>query len=136
MSRPIITCSKCEAPIPGGGRCPNCWSSVPREGWLRRILRGLGLGTPVVIRTESITCTERIEVQDLHTGKVQVYDSLDKLPAEIRGKIEQARRDAGPATTRTKITVTDASWTTRTHDSVDEMPPDICQMYERALRKQ
>ena len=56
-----------------------------------------------------------------------------KLLAEIRGKIEQARRDAGPATTRTKITVTDASGTTRTYDSVDEMPPDIRQMYERAL---
>ncbi|MBI2161909.1 MAG: hypothetical protein HYU25_16295 [Candidatus Rokubacteria bacterium] len=116
------------------GRCPNCWSSVLREGWLRRILRGLGLGTPVVIRTESITRTERIEVQDPHTGKVQVYDSLDKVPADLRAKIEQAKRDAGPAATSTKITVTDASGTTRTYDSVDEMPADIRQMYERAQR--
>ena len=130
-----MTCSKCGAQVPrGAGRRPNCWSSLPREGWLRRLLRGLGLGTPVVIRSESITRTERIEVQDPHTGNVQVYDSLDKVRADIREKIEQAKRDAGPAGTRTKITVTDASGTTRTYDSVDDMPAEIRQMYERAQR--
>lgn len=113
-----MTCSICGAQIPGGvGRCPNCWSSLPREGWLRRLLRGLGLGTPVVIRTESITRTERIEVQEPRTGKVQLYDSLDKVPADIRA-----------------MTVTDASGTTRTYDSVDEMPAEIREIYERALK--
>lgn len=88
-----MTCSRCGAQIPGGVvRCPNCWSSLPREGWLRRLLRGLGLGTPVVIRSESITRTKRIEVQDPQTGKIQVYDALDKVPADLRAKIEQARR--------------------------------------------
>jgi len=61
--------------------------------------------------------TEGVEVQDPQTGQVRVYRSLDEVPADIRAKIEQARSTAQQSA-NTKITVKDASGSTRTYDSV------------------
>ncbi len=61
--------------------------------------------------------TEGVEVQDPQTGQVRVYGSLDEVPADIRAKIEQARSTAQQSA-HTKITVKDASGSTRTYDSV------------------
>src|SRR5690348_16226095 len=90
----LMICLKCGAQIPGSlDRCPNCWSAVPRQGWLGWILRSLGLGAssalPLGTQT-TIIRTERIEVTDPKTGQVRVYNSLNDLPADLRDKIEQA----------------------------------------------
>jgi hypothetical protein len=70
-------------------------------------------------------------VQDPHTGQVHVYGSLDEVPADLRKKIEAARGAARQSGARPKITVKDASGTTRTYASVDEMPEEIRKLYER-----
>lgn len=134
-----MTCVKCGAQIPKGqGRCPNCWSSAPRQGWLERLLRGLGLGASSALRLGTKTTiirTERIEVTDPQTGQVRVYSSLNEVPVEMREKIEQARHAAEGTAARTKITVTDASGATRTYGSVEEMPAEIRKIYEQVERE-
>jgi len=84
-----------------------------------------------------------IQVKDERSGETKTYSSLADVPAEIRQQIEQAKsggaltkvtaRDAS-GVTRTKITVKDASGVTRTYESVDQLPPDIRALYERALK--
>ena len=88
---------------------------------MQRILRSLGFRVPAprtVLKTRTTEIrTERVEVQDPQTGQVRVYRSLDEVPADIRAKIEQARSTAQQSA-NTKITVKDASGSTRTYDSV------------------
>jgi hypothetical protein len=136
-----MACAKCGLHVPErADRCPNCLNAVRREGLLGRLFAGLRRGAPAApaasttIRTTE-THTERIRVQDPKTGEVVVYESLDELPAAMRETIEAARRAAGSPGIRTKITVTDASGTTRTYGSVEEMPDEIRKIYERALHQ-
>ena len=139
-----MTCSHCGLHIPDGTeRCPSCGQAVRREGFLRRLLAGFGLGpaskpsTPTQstgaptthIRTTRVT--EQIKVRDPRTGEVRVYGSLDEVPAELRAPIEAARRAAAEGGNRTTITVTDASGVTRTYASVEDMPDDLRRIYER-----
>lgn len=64
----------------------------------------------------------------------QMRGSFDELPADLRPKVEAAQREALQGGGRGTITVTDASGTTRTYESVDQMPPGIRAIYERARR--
>ena len=102
-------------------RCPSCYYPVPRASFVQRILRALGFRVPAprtVVKTRTTEIrTEGVEVQDPQTGQVRVYRSLDEVPADIRAKIEQARSTAQQSA-NTKITVKDASGSTRTYDSV------------------
>lgn len=117
-----MTCSQCGAQLPQGtDRCPSCYYPVPRASFVQRILRALGFRVPAprtVVKTRTTEIrTERVEVQDPQTGQVRVYGSLDEVPADIRAKIEQAQSTAQQSA-NTKITVKDASGSTRTYDSV------------------
>src|SRR5439155_9276230 len=106
-------------------------SASPRHGSMpelllsgaSRELRATNLGfrvpaprTVLKTRTTEIR-TERVEVQDPQTGQVWVYGSLDEVPADVRAKIAQARSTAQQSA-HTKITVKDASGSTRTYDYV------------------
>jgi hypothetical protein len=89
-------------------------------------------GSPPV--SLKIAVTERYHVRDLQTGQITTYASLDDVPPALRARIGQAR--AGAAGSRTaKITVTDASGTTRTYDSIEAMPADLRAIYERAIKE-
>ena len=59
------------------------------------------------------------------------------MPPDIRARIEQARASAGPnlGASHTKIVVKDASGTTRSYDSFEQMPAEIRAIYERALKE-
>ena len=131
-----MTCGTCGAPMrEDAERFPSCAAPVRREGWLRRVLRALGAGTSPARRVSKTTYTirtQRIELKDPKTGDVRVCDSLKDLPEEIRKKIDPARLDIAATTAPTTITVTDASGTTRTYDSVDQMPADVRALYARA----
>ena len=121
-SNQVMTCSQCGAQLPlGTDRCPSCYYPVPRASFAQRILRALGFRVPAprtVVKTRTTEIrTEGVEVQDPQTGQVRVYRSLDEVPADIRAKIEQARSTAQQSA-NTKITVKDASGSTRTYDSV------------------
>jgi len=82
---------------------------------VQRILRSLGFRVPAprtVLKTRTTEIrTEGVEVQDPQTGQVR------EVPADIRAKIAQARSTAQQSA-HTKITVKDASGSTRTYDSV------------------
>ena len=128
-----MTCSQCGAQLPQGtDRCPSCYYPVPRASFVQRILRSLGFRVPAprtVLKTRTTEIrTEGVEVQDPQTGQVR------EVPADIRAKIAQARSTAQQSA-HTKITVKDASGRTRTYDSVDEMPAEIRQIYERVRRE-
>src|SRR5438093_1756820 len=128
-----MTCSQCGAQLPQGtDRCPSCYYPVPRASFVQRILRSLGFRVPAprtVLKTRTTEIrTEGVEVQDPQTGQVR------EVPADIRAKIAQARSTAQQSA-HTKITVKDASGSTRTYDSVDEMPAEIRQIYERVRRE-
>ncbi len=143
-----MDCANCGLRVPeGAARCPNCLRATARPGLLRQLARALGLGaaarpsTQVTNRTTEIRT--HIQVKDERSGETKTYSSLADAPSEIRQQIEQAKsggaltkvtaRDAS-GVTRTKITVKDASGVTRTYESVDQLPPDIRALYERALK--
>jgi hypothetical protein len=139
-----MTCPHCQLHVPDeAARCPNCGQPVQRTGLLRRILGGLGLvssppgpatTTPTAqIRTTRVTM--QIKVRNPKTGEVRVYGSLDEVPAELRGPIEDATRASVGSRASTKITVTDASGVTRTYASMEEMPEDLRRIYERAQQE-
>ena len=89
-------------------------------------------GSPPV--SVKIAVTERYHVRDLQTGQITTYASLDDVPPALRARIGQAR--VGAAGSRTaKITVTDASGSTRTYDSLEAMPADLRAIYERAIKE-
>jgi hypothetical protein len=89
-------------------------------------------GSPPV--SLKIAVTERYHVRDLQTGQITTYASLDDVPPALRARIGQTR--AGAAGSRSaKITVTDASGTTRTYDSLEAMPADLRAIYERAIKE-
>jgi hypothetical protein len=139
-----MTCPHCQLHVPDeAARCPNCGQPVQRAGLLRRILGGLGLGssppgpattTPTAqIRTTRVTM--QIKVRNPKTGEVRVYGSLDEVPADLRGPIEDATRASVGSGASTKITVTDASGVTRAYASVEEMPEDLRRIYEQAQQE-
>jgi hypothetical protein len=143
-----MDCPNCGLRVPEGtARCPNCLRAMPRSGLLQRLARALGLGgrswpsMQVTNRTTEIRT--RIQVKDGRSGETKTYSSLADAPAEIRQQMEQAK--AGDALTkitvrdasgvkRTEITVKDASGVIRTYESIDQLPPDIRALYERALK--
>ena len=89
-------------------------------------------GSPPV--SVKIAVTERYHVRDLQTGQITTYASLDDVPPALRARIGQARVDAAGSRTA-KITVTDASGSTRTYDSIEAMPADLRAIYERAIKE-
>jgi hypothetical protein len=56
------------------------------------------------------------------------------VPPALRARIGQARVGAA-GSRRAKITVTDASGSTRTYDSIEAMPDDLRAIYERAIKE-
>jgi hypothetical protein len=103
-----------------------------RRGDRPTLAATLAPGSPPV--SLKIAVTERYHVRDLQTGQITTYASLDDVPPALRARIGQAR--AGAAGSRTaKITVTDASGTTRTYDSIEAMPADLRAIYERAIKE-
>jgi hypothetical protein len=86
---------------------------------------------PVSLR---IAVTERYHLRDLQTGQITTYASLDDVPPALRARIGQARVGAA-GSRRAKITVTDASGSTRTYDSIEAMPDDLRAIYERAIKE-
>jgi hypothetical protein len=61
-------------------------------------------------------------------GQERTYRSLDEMPAELRAKIEQARRE-GPTQTRTYMRVT-RDGETREYMSERELPPQLRERLE------
>lgn len=157
-----MNCSQCGLHIPEGAQtCPNCRAPVRQPGFLERLFGWLAPARQPTIHRQVIRKTE-IKEQPFQiveaTGQQQVYRSLEEVPPELRStveealraaasgaaaggkvrvtvKIEESRRTVSPAATqdaKVRITVKDASGQERTYHSVEEMPPEIRALYERA----
>ena len=135
-----MRCPKCGAEIPKRSTlCRFCLEPVKREGFLSRLLRGLGGASVTVVKTSmpagtkvNIKVTETIKIRDRVTGEMREYHSLDEVPLEYREKIRQAREAAVRGQGGSVISVTNAAGQVQTYHSPDEMPPDVRAMYEKA----
>jgi hypothetical protein len=134
-------CEKCGAEIAEGWTvCRSCYEPVKREGVLTRLLRFLGArvsldktssaaGTSV-----SINLSERIKIRDPKTGEMRECLSLDEFPVEERVKIlRQARQAALTGKAANVIIVKDVTGKVQTYQSIEEMPPELRTLYEKAL---
>jgi hypothetical protein len=136
-------CEKCGAEIAEGWTvCRSCFEPVKREGILSRWLQFFG-GTRASSEKLSpgggtkvnVKLSERIKIRDPLTGELREYHSLDEVPVEYREKIRQARQAALSGQGGNVISVTDASGKVQTYQSVEEMPPELRALYEKALGK-
>jgi len=130
-------CSKCGAEIADDWTvCRSCFESVKREGLLARLKRFLGSGraSPNSMSV-NITQNELIKIRDPFTGNLLEYRSLDEVPAELRGQIRKLREQALAGGGAGTITITDSSGKVSTYHSVEELPPEMRQLYDKALRQ-
>jgi hypothetical protein len=82
---------------------------------------------------------QTFKIRDATTGEMREYHSLDEVPESYREQLRQARdaalsgKDVLIAGRTTKITWTDSSGTTHHCNSLDELPPQIRALYEKAM---
>ena len=139
--------------------CPNCFDRLEPPGLWRKFLslfRPAGQFRPPVIVNH--TRTETIKIVD-EKGNRQEYHSLDEVPPELRAEFEKLESEmikekgklasfttaspTGNATTsgiinQQKVSVfklRDDSGNERIYHSLDELPPDIRALIERAQQK-
>ena len=80
----------------------------------------------------NLTISTRIKIRDARTGELKEYRSLDEVPEEYRDKIRQAQQSALGNPGTNAITVTDAAGKVQTYHSVEELPPELRALYEKA----
>lgn len=76
--------------------------------------------------------TETIKIRNAKTGELHEYHSLNEVPEEFRETIRQAEEAALNGQTGSKITWTDSSGTVHRYNFVDEMPPELRALYDKA----
>jgi|GEM_PF-4076890 len=79
------------------------------------------------VRVSSLQQNKSVTVKT-PDGQERTYRSLDEMPAELRAKIEQARRE-GPMQTRTYMRVS-RNGETREYTSERDLPPGLRQRLE------
>jgi hypothetical protein len=142
ISQRIMTrhCEKCGAEIAEGWTvCRSCYEPVKREGVLTRLLRFLGArvslekSSSVAGTRVSISLSERIKTRDPQTGEMRECLSLDEFPVEEREKIlQQVRQAALTGKAANVIILKDATGKVQTYQSIEEMPPELRALYEKA----
>ena len=140
--------------------CPKCFARLKPPGLWRKFLSlfqsaGQSRPTRPIIDIKK-TVTIRMVGED---GQPHEYHSLDEVPPDLRAEIEKLESDVmkergesvsftetSPAgdVTKSKIIsqkslsvfkVKDASGNEQTYQSLDEMPPDIRALFERAQKQ-
>jgi hypothetical protein len=153
-----MDCPACGALIAEGQAfCPSCTEPVRQPGLFSRLWKRLRAAladpAPIVVTQRA----ERIEVVNSQTGKRQVYQSLEEMPAETRSAIEaalggqklpavldpaaieQLARDAaargiqGDLVKCQVFTHRDAAGREHTYHSLEEMPPGVREIFEKAV---
>lgn len=143
-----MRCPKCGAEVEDTWPvCRKCFEPVKRPGILSRLLRALRARFNITVSTSSstvpgfmrtFTLNQTYKTRDATTGEMREYHSLDEVPEPYREQLRRAQQaalsqDVFSAKQTTKITWTDSSGTTHHCDSLDELPPQIRALYEKAM---
>jgi hypothetical protein len=153
-----MDCPACGALIAEGQAfCPSCSEPVRQPGLISRLWTRLraALADPAPI--VAMQRAEQIQVVDPKTGERKVYQSLAEMPAETRAALEAAlggtslpavldaaaiERLAREAAARgvpgdlvkcQVFTHRDASGREHTYQSLEEMPPEVRAIFEKAV---
>jgi len=83
----------------------------------------------------NVKLSERIKIRDPLTGELREYHSLDEVAGGVSG--EGASGPAGGVKRKggNVISVTDATGKVQTYHSIEEMPPELRALYEKARSK-
>jgi hypothetical protein len=156
-----MNCPECGNPVAQTDQfCPKCFARLKPPGLWRKFLslfQSAGQSSPArPIISIKKTVTIKTVGED---GQPHEYHSLDEVPPGLRAEIEKLESDvmkekgesvsftetspAGNATTSKIISqkslsvfrVKDASGNEQTYHSLDEMPPDIRALVERAQKQ-
>jgi hypothetical protein len=73
---------------------------------------------------------ERVVFVDPATGQRQVFNSLVEVPADIRAKFEEARKQGELTSEQALFRFRGADGQEHTYHSLEEMPPDVRAFYE------
>ena len=131
--------------------CRKCFEPVKRPGFLSRLFRALRSRFNITVSTSSTAVpgftsrtltfhtNQSFKIRDAVTGEMREYHSLDEVPEPYREQLRQAQQaalsgqDLFSAKQTTKITWTDSSGTVHHCNSLDELPPEIRALYEKAM---
>jgi len=143
-----MNCPECFSPVEKGAQfCPKCYAHIGPPRLWRRLLSFFQSAGP---RSSIITIKKSISIKTRDKdGQGHEYHSLDEAPPELRAEIEklgsevakEALRDTssnGNSTARKKISVfrvKDASGKERVYHSLDELPPEIRAVIQKAQGK-
>jgi hypothetical protein len=146
-----MRCPKCGAEVEDTWPvCRKCFEPVKRPGMLSRLLRAFRSRFNISVsasstampgfdtRTLIMHTNQSFKIRDATTGEMREYHSLDDVPEPYREQLRQAQQaalsqDVFSAKRTTKITWTDSSGTTHHCNSLDELPPQIRALYEKAM---
>jgi hypothetical protein len=110
-----------------------------KPGLLQRLWRFFFKSDPprwTISTGKTITLTKKVErvvYVDPATGQRQVFNSLDEVPADIRAKIEEARRQGTVTSEQALFRFRGADGQEHTYRSLEEMPPDVRAFYEERV---
>jgi zinc-ribbon domain len=125
-----MLCPECGSQVADGQKsCPECHFQIPKPGLLRRLRDFFG-GSRIKTFTTS-RMLENLIFVDRTTGKRQVFNSLDEVPAEIRAKIQEAQAKGGIISRKSSVVFMGSDG--QEYHSLDEMPPQIRAMYEQVI---
>jgi len=150
-----MLCPECGTTVEDGERsCPNCSTRIRGRGLFRRLLDPLvrrlaayvkpyifirvsvTKGTPkTVVTTSNVIFRKKVE-RIVPVDSMQVINSLDELPAEVRAKLEEARAQGKLFAEKTteRFTVVDpATGKEQVFHSLDELPPEVRAKFGEAL---
>lgn len=155
-------CLKCGAQIEDGWPvCRKCFEPVKRPGFFSRLFSALRSRVNVNVsrsptappgfttQTISLRTNQLFKVRDAKTGEVREYHSLDEVPEEFRSMIRDNTLNAVSEELRalaetkqpgltikntTNVTWTDPSGVVHHGKSLDELPPEMRAIFEKALK--
>jgi len=135
-------CLKCGAEVDDESPvCRVCFEPVKRPGFFARLFRKFfpgvsvtfssSIGTPgSTTRTLSVRANQTFKFRNAKTGEVHEYHSLDEVPVEFRALAREIEEGTEGAS---KIAWTDSAGTVHHCNSIDDLPPHMREVYQKAL---
>ncbi len=81
-----------------------------------------------------ISRTQFIEFVDPATGQSKQVQSLDQVPPDLRAHIEEFRRQVLQGAGEATFVYRDLSGQQHTYQSPQEMPPEVCSLFEHVRK--